>query len=189
MKVNLLLLALFTLAIAGCKKTETLTTTTNTATTTTTPPPVIGQSYQGGIVFYVDGAHGLIAATADQGTGTIQWYNGNSVITNATSKEIGKGMTNTSLVVKAQSTGDYAAKICDDLVLSGYSDWFLPSKDELHLMYLNLKAKGLGDFIGGGYWSSSETTIDIAWHEFFGNGYQSPDVKSNTYYVRAVRAF
>jgi hypothetical protein len=43
---------------------------------------------------------------------------------------IGTGNTNTNLIVAVQGNGNYAAKICYDLVLNGYSDWFLPSRDE-----------------------------------------------------------
>jgi len=63
---------------------------------------------------------------------------------------------------------DYAAKICYDLVLNGYDDWFLPSKDELNLMY---EQKGvIGGFAGAYYWSSSEYFLNYAWSQYFYNG-------------------
>ena len=153
---------------------------------------VIGQTYQGGIIAYIDetGEHGLIAVPQDQGTRT-QWYNG-SYYTITTETEIGTGKNNTARIVLMQGTGDYAAKLCDDLKISGYDDWFLPSKDELYLLYQNR------DKIGGFsdtdiYWSSSERlptyTNAAVWHIRFSDGYQDYSYKNNTYRVRAIRAF
>jgi len=100
--------------------------------------PRVGQPYQGGIVAYIDetGKHGLIAAPEDQSPG-IQWYNGSYIETGATAIAIGTGKSNTEKIIEEQSAGTYAAKLCDDLVLNGYSDWFLPSKDELNELYKN----------------------------------------------------
>jgi hypothetical protein len=77
------------------------------------------------------------------------------------------------------------------LNFGGFNDWFLPSKDELDLMYKNLKVKGLGDFASSFYWSSSEGSNDEAWQQVFSDGrqYYSFCPKFNTYFVRAVRAF
>jgi len=154
----------------------------------------IGKPYAGGIIFYIDetGEHGLIAAPSDQGTTGIQWYNGSNVETGATGTSIGTGQANTSAIVAVQGAGSYAAKVCDDLVLGGYSDWFLPSRDELNLMYTNLEVNGLGGFGSFSYWSSSEYDSTYAWKQSFGFGYQNCQNYGNkfyTYYVRAVRAF
>jgi len=71
-----------------------------------------------------------------------------------------------------------------------YEDWFLPSKDELNLMYLNLKSNGLGGFADGYYWSSSEVDANTAWLQHFANGYQQDEFsKEYDYSVRPVRAF
>jgi hypothetical protein len=48
-----------------------------------------------------------------------------------------------------------AARLCEAFTNNGYKDWFLPSQDELKLMYKNLNEKGLGSFINDWYWSSS----------------------------------
>ena len=121
----------------------------------TTSKLTLGQSYQGGKIFYIDSSkqHGLIAAPSDQSEG-IQWYNGSFVTTGATGTAIGTGQANTNAIVTAQGPGSYAAKLCDDLVLNGYSDWYLPSKDELNQLYLNETI--VGGFAYDGYWSSSE---------------------------------
>ncbi|NBW59983.1 MAG: DUF1566 domain-containing protein, partial [Crocinitomicaceae bacterium] len=77
-----------------------------------------------------------------------------------------------------------------DLVLGGYSDWYLPSKDELNQVYLNRVAIGGFVTVYYGYWSSTESGSTTAWCQNFLNGYQYTDDKSYSYgRVRAVRAF
>jgi surface protein len=149
---------------------------------------VIGLSYQGGIIAYIDstGQHGLIAATADQSEG-IQWYNGTNIVTGATGTAIGTGLTNTNAIIAVQGSGSYAASIARDYNGGGYTDWFLPSKDELNQLYENKTA--ISGFTDAWYWSSTEFNNDVAWLQIFSNGNQNDDIKANTYYVRAVRAF
>ncbi|MDY0142965.1 MAG: protein kinase [Bacteroidales bacterium] len=152
----------------------------------------IGDSHAGGIVFYIDstGKHGLVCAPYDQSSGA-QWGCYKTAIY-GTSTSIGSGQTNTNKIVNACSDSDCAARICSNLVLNGYSDWFLPSKDELNLMYNNLHKKDLGGFANKWYWSSSEYSgfeTGNAWVQSFSNGNQYDNNKYYTYYVRAVRAF
>jgi TolB-like protein len=71
----------------------------------------------------------------------------------------------------------------------GFSDWRLPTRDELNLMYVNLKVRNLGGFANGIYWSSSEYNSNTAWDQGFSNGRQYNDYKIVTASVRAVRAF
>jgi hypothetical protein len=72
--------------------------------------------------------------------------------------------------------------------LGGYSDWYLPSKDELNQLYINKVA--IGGFADGYYWSSTELNNYGAWRQLFYNGYQSNYFnKDASSYVRAVRAF
>jgi len=81
--------------------------------------------------------------------------------------------------------------------VNGYKDWFLPSKDELNLMYLNLRQKGLGNYKTTAdttnwthiYWSSSQPNNYFAWYQDFSSGNQDYSLKGNTWSVRAVRAF
>ncbi len=150
----------------------------------------VGQSYGGGIVFYVDatGQHGLIAATADQGNSRL-WLNTLVIATGATGTAIGTGQSNTNAIVAIHGAGNYAAKVCDDLVSGGFSDWFLPSKDELNLMYTNLFKKGVGNFAFARYWSSSEVDVNNALCLEFNTGLISPLDKINAISARAARVF
>ncbi|MDP5126275.1 MAG: DUF1566 domain-containing protein, partial [Algoriphagus sp.] len=155
----------------------------------------IGESYGGGIVFYVydNGKHGLIAATSDQSTG-IRWYGGTKTITRARADGVGAGLKNTAIIIANQGAVDgaaFAATVCNEysVTVGGvtYGDWYLPSKHELNLLYLQKTV--VDGFAGINYWSSTEGGSDTAWFQSFFNSYQGNGGKTNTYYVRAIRAF
>ena len=155
----------------------------------------IGDTYQGGIVFYLDGSGGgLISAPSNQSTGA-EWGCLGTNITGAAGTGIGTGAQNTIDIITASCSSYHtsnptAADICSDLTLGGYSDWFMPSKDELDAMYDNLHAAGLGSFNNTVYWSSTETSSNNASGHDFNNNYQANfGTKATTYYVRAIRAF
>ena len=80
-----------------------------------------------------------------------------------------------------------ANTICDDLELNGYTDWYLPSKEELNKLYLNKYI--IGGFSDSWYWSSTEGRPGTAWLEIFNNGNKHIYFKDDTYNVRAVRTF
>jgi len=86
-----------------------------------------------------------------------------------------------------------AKTACDELILNGYSDWHLPSKEELNLVYINLGAFGVGGFINKSYWSSKHIKIeqykDDVWYQSFDSGWQDYKGNGNPSYVRAIRAF
>ncbi|NVK66855.1 MAG: DUF1566 domain-containing protein [Flavobacteriales bacterium] len=157
----------------------------------------IGDTYQGGIIFYLDasGCHGLICASSDQSTG-IQWYNSSFVSAFAFVSSVGGGFGNTRAIVETQGSGTYAASLCENLSLGGYSDWYLPSIYELRLMFENIgggNVLGLGDIGGFGinqYWSSTEFDVNRAWLKTFQTaGTEFNGFKDGAERVRAIRAF
>ena len=147
----------------------------------------VGQNYGGGIIFYIDGTsqHGLISATSDQSSGC-EWGCFLTQI-GGTLQVFGSGQANTTAIVNGCNQPGIAARICNDLLLNGFDDWFLPSKAELLLMYQNYTL--IGGFNGIGYWSSSEYSAASAWSQNFGSGSQDYDGKTYIHLVRAVRAF
>jgi hypothetical protein len=82
-----------------------------------------------------------------------------------------------------------AKTACDELILNGYSDWHLPSKEELNALYVNLKQIGVGVCAYDYYWSSPEYKGPSAWVQNFNNGGQDFSYKSTRCNVRAVRSF
>ena len=158
-------------------------------------PLAIGYSYQGGFIFYLDGSGGgLIAAPTNQASGA-QWGCYGTLISGADGTAIGTGAQNTTDIEAGCSFYGTAADICANLVLSGYTDWFLPSRDELNLMYQNIghgNVLGLGNvggFATNYYWSSTEVGVFTAWGQYFYNGSQYDFGKDTNGFVRAVRAF
>lgn len=149
----------------------------------------IGENINGGIVFYIDGSgqHGLVCTTSNQGTA--EWGCAGTGIAGADGAAIGTGNQNTIDIVNGCSSSGTAAKICYELVRNGYDDWYLPSKNELDLMYTNLKVTSLGSFSESYYWSSTESSDDNAYEQLFINGNQYSYRKGYIAYVRAIRAF
>lgn len=165
----------------------------------------VGDTWGGGKVFYIlqpgdvgysaTAIHGLIAAPSDQSAG-ISWLTNNNAIgnivttANATSLGIGTGLANTNAIVSFNGAGNYATQLCSDLALNGFTDWYLPSKDELNKLFLSKDL--IGGFSNFYYWSSSENhenyTLQV-WAQYFA----FPDARlfgtNQLYRVRAVRSF
>ena len=106
------------------------------------------------------------------------------------------GRQNTADILAACDDPCSAAGLCASLVLNGIGGWFLPSTDELVLLYRNLRAQGLGNFRDAGlednftYWASSQVSADMAAHVDFPDlGRVHGDDKDFPRRVRAIRAF
>lgn len=149
----------------------------------------IGEEFGGGIIFYIDSTnnHGLIVSSVDQSTSMVWGTFENAV--GASGKMVGMGKSNTEKITKANPKGELAANICRKLKLNGFDDWFLPSIDELKLIYQNLKLIGIGNFMNDVYWSSTETDFNNAWLMNFGSGHAVENNTSTAVRVRAVRQF
>ena len=149
----------------------------------------------GGKVFYLSdntGLHGLEAAPDDINNGTSYawgcYANGKyTSVFGAQGTAVGTGSANTAAIVAACSEANTAAKMADAYVFNGFSDWFLPSRDELKLLYAQKFV--VGGFALYPYWSSSELGTILAWFQNFSNGLQDFNNKNSTYPVRVVRAF
>ena len=169
-------------------------------------PITLGGTYGGGIVFYIfqsgepgyvaGETHGLIAATSDtQGYrvfGCRGWPAG-------TSTALGTGAANTTTLLGCSET-NFAAKLARAVRDGGYSDWYLPSKDELNKLYLNKNLVGNFTDWNNTYWSSSECLgwvgstyfgdrANEAFYQNFSDGTQSWDDKNGQKGIRAIRTF
>ncbi len=171
----------------------------------------IGSYYGGGVVAYIlksgdpgytaGQCHGFIAAVTDQSSAAI-WalaaYQNTAVGTTGTA--LGTGAANTTAVIAQNGAGTgYAAGLAHAYNGGGYTDWYLPSKDELNQLYTNRAAINTTALANSGtafaaayYWSSSEGDAYDAWLQHFGNGSVADFVKglgSPAVSVRAVRSF
>lgn len=170
-------------------------------------PLAVGDSIQGGKIFYIFAAgdpgyvagevHGLIAATTNLKEGTVKW--GSSLIDIlGTVSGIGYGNANTILITAGDTTTTavIAARLCADLTLNGYSDWYLPSIDELNVLIMNRDLIG-GFPVNGIYWSSSQMLSGFrfqenAWRIFISGSVPYPadtGHKGSPHLVRPVRSF
>ena len=152
----------------------------------------IGESFGGGIVFYVNatGRHGLIAAESDLEEPSVWSYT--DTLTNAGYSKIGAGHFNTNKIFRVQGdpgsqSEDYAALECFEFEAGGYTRWYLPSKDELNELF---KQKNIvGGFKPFAYWSSTEIELGKAWFQNFGTGKQVKSLKLASYAIRPIRYF
>jgi hypothetical protein len=170
------------------------TTISPQVTAPATQAPEVPKSYKvgdkgpaGGIVFYdkgifFNGWQYLEAAPGD--INPAKWGSG----VGSTGTVVGAGKQNTQLIAEHAEDGG-AAKLCATFEFGGYNDWFLPSQDELDLMYKNLKQKGLGSFLNSWYWSSSDTGTYSTYCQNFSNGEKSSANFYNMHSVRPIRQF
>jgi hypothetical protein len=170
----------------------------------------IGDTFQGGVIFYIlkendngyvsGEVHGLIAAPEDQTTnaeaewgiaGMAEWGCYETQISGAEGTAIGTGAQNTLDILAGCSEDMIAAKLCAnyEITIDGitYDDWFLPSRMELNLLYVNRET--VGDFAKSAYYSSSQDDNISAWYHNFIDGIQGKVLKNIKRSVRAIRSF
>lgn len=191
--INLLILVVFTTTAIAQNK---------VASNLNNSKVSIGDYAYGGIVFFVDetGEHGLVCTKQDQAA-NVRWNQRKTVRKNnwlTDNMNTKKALFNTKSNKECKKM--YAIRICEDLKIKEngvtYNDWYLPTQEELNLMYIN-KAKinetaiknGGTNFADTYYWSSTEYDYTNAWTQYFFDGKQVYSYKDYNYNVRAVRAF
>jgi len=194
---------------------ETTTSVTNPRQTQPVQQPI--QTYRlgdtgpaGGLVFYdkgnnVGGWRYLEAAPADLGP-TDYIENPGSFPPNLyqlwertyerEGRAVGRGTYNSEyLMTIAQARGGFtwAVRLCDNYEANGFTDWFLPSRDELNFIYGNLYLQGKGNFRPEQYWSSTGWTDTWgsyrAWYINFADGKHDNTNPRQQRRVRPVRQF
>ena len=165
----------------------------------------IGKLYGGGIIFQLDAdkKHGLICSLINQHSGK-EWSNLRFTAVGSGAQSSSNGKTNTAAIIIQPGHTYSAAKLCDDYANADYgtglyTDWYLPSKDELNLMYSKMsvlntaieadKVSATVILIAARYWSSTEDTSTNAYYHDFTVGMQLSGDKYFSYYVRAIRSF
>tara|TARA_R110002012_G_scaffold75765_4_gene191352 strand:- start:1308 stop:2201 length:894 start_codon:yes stop_codon:yes gene_type:complete len=166
----------------------------------------IGDFNYGGVVFWIDptdDTKGLVCAVTDQSS-SIRWHDTNQpAITGTTSQSIQTGSNNTDLII-ASLGNNFAAGIARAYNGGGFTDWFLPSVDELKEISNNrttidatAAANSGADLDGGapnvstGYWSSSQESNPgrVYLVNLVGAANGNAGFATNLAKVRAVRAF
>jgi hypothetical protein len=166
--------------------------------------PALGDTYQGGIIFYIlqvgdpgydaNVQHGFIAAPSDQSSLALWGCDGTQIGAAAQSVALGAGKANTAAIIAGCTTAGIAAQLCTSLNLGGHTDWYLPSINELTQLYNNRAY--VGNLASAVYWSSTEF-FDTHAFDAQHNAYQYNFIfnssiqgsKLNSFYVRAIRSF
>ena len=153
----------------------------------------MGDLAEGGIVFYVDesGTSGLVAAHED--IGEFEWGCYGTELSGADGQSLGTGYQNTLDIVSGCSETPIAASEALAYESGGYSDWFLPSKDELIEMYNTIGNGGplgnIGSFVNNWYKSSTEVSSHLTWYVLFSSGFADDTGKDAPDRVRPIRSF
>lgn len=156
----------------------------------------VGDSYQGGIIYYLfrngdpcyvaGEVHGLIAATSNLST-SARWYNVASTSTGATATALCTGLSNSNAIIATYGNiGTFAAKLCRDYTGGSYTDWYLPSKDELYKMFQN---KSVLSGLSSIHWTSTEFSSSTAYRMSMTTGTSVNSLKTTLSAVRAIRRF
>lgn len=179
--------ARFTGAAKGSSAYGTVNFTTATSFIPTTPGTPFGGGLYAGQITEDDGiTYAIIVAPKAQGgeaSGTLAWKTTQTTTTGTDS--LNNGFNNTAAMVAAGISLHPAAQFCKGLSINGYTDWYLPAKDELNLIYTNQGS--LDAFVQNYYWSSTQNSSGTSWYQYFNTGYQTTNSKATTGYVRGVR--
>jgi hypothetical protein len=148
----------------------------------------IGMQYKGGIIFYLHPTvpGGLLVSNDDLSSNSI--WACSSDVPGALGKGVGSGYDNSQAILGVCGSSG-AVKLCEDYVYGKYDDWYLPSYDELALIYKNLKETDKEKFAIGYYWSSTQKDANYALRYGFLGGNYGEALKSSSQFVRAVRKF
>lgn len=183
---KLLLIILISLSIFSCKEPP-------TPTPIDIPPVVLqkhelGELWGGGIVIYLSDTsktHGFVVSNFDIGN-QVQW--GCSILYPNNKTDINYGKLNTYNIITYCNTPGIAAKLCYDYKVDKFDDWFLPSLDELNLLYLNKKyVTNWSDAYK--YWSSSQLNSYSIYVKDWSDGKQYIITPTSKINVRAIRSF
>jgi hypothetical protein len=156
--------------------------------------PNAGEFVEGGLFVgtFVSGSTlmGIIVSESDLSTNAEWGCQGTLLIESEVSNEIGQAFFNTASIVGQCATSGISARLANDLVLNGYSDWALPTIDELIEIYDNLASIGLGNFSNHSYWSSTQFDANGAYTIDMNNGIVIHHNKGQTNrHTRAVRYY
>ena len=162
----------------------------------------VGDFNYGGVIFWLDAStnnnSGLVCAVSDQSNNIGASWGSNTPTIGNVATAIGTGQANTNAILVVHTQGTNAAKLCNSYTGNGFSDWYLPSKDELNEVYNNKAiiqatsaANGGANFKNSAYWTSSEHAVDPtrALNQFFNFGSQNSNQKGAIFHVRAIRTF
>jgi hypothetical protein len=161
----------------------------------------IGEEFGGGVVFYLwkdaqGQEHGLIVDKVDLSSQV--WSNITAVEIGPSAQSIWDGLSNSNAIVSQAGHTNSAAALCLNSTNGGKTDWYLPSYQELRMLWNNYYAvlrtlsqtPGAAPLLNGVYWSSSELSEnDASYLDFYNGGANSVYDKFLANYVRAVRAF
>ena len=140
----------------------------------------IGETFGGGVIFHLwkdnQGIeHGLVVATTNQ-SNTEVWSNIGNVVIGTSAQSTWNGLSNSNAITAQTGHTNSASNLCLNLVSGGQTDWYLPSIDELSLLWHNRfnVNKTLSTIqgaetlpIGAYYWSSTENNLTTAWRFYF----------------------
>ena len=167
-------------------------------------PPTI-QTYRigdtgpaGGIVFYdkgnnSDGWRYLEAAPSTTDRVDQNVFAATSLYSQVSNRSVGAGLNNTRMYIERLHRNNVAANTalhyCNNLIHNGFNDWFLPSIEELRLIYNNLRNNSNAVFLPRKYWSSTCDSGGAALFIDFSNGQETYGDWSGTMRIRAIRRF